>query len=160
MQNLKEMENEVKVHTSTRTQRRLLVVGSSLMVLFFLIGGAILPLTGIGEFGKYSSWFLYLIAFISFICQCLLYWLNTTRIANMSEKEIDERQKRVRDQAYQHAYRILTWIATIVLISLLPLGILYFQRHIPFVLVFTGIGFLWLMLLLPTWVIAWTERDI
>jgi hypothetical protein len=158
MHKLEARETDKKSLNTTRSQRRLLVLGSSLIVLFFLIGGTILPL--IGSTASHTFWFFGLIALISFICQSLLYKLNATRIASMSDKEIDERQKRVRDQAYRYAYRIMMWVATVVVVLIITLSILTLSRDAPNFPVIPAIGFLWLMMLLPTWIVAWTEQDI
>jgi len=158
MQKLEAMENDKKTLNVTRGQRRLLVIGSSLMVLFFLIGGTLLPL--IRYTGSNTSWFFGFIAIVSFICQSILYRLNATRIASMSDKEIDERQKRVRDQAYRYAYRSMIWVATVVLVLIITVSILTNSQGTPDFPVLLAIGFLWLMMLLPTWIVAWTEQDI
>jgi hypothetical protein len=54
-------------------------------------------------------------------------------------------------------YRVLIWIIAIALpLQLIPEFIYYgvFAFSLG-----SSIGLLWLMLLLPTWIVAWTERD-
>jgi hypothetical protein len=54
-------------------------------------------------------------------------------------------------------YRVLIWIIAIALpLQLIPV----FMYHGVFAFSLgSSIGLLWLMLLLPTWIVAWTERD-
>lgn len=150
------MLNTVETDTTLR-QRRFLVLGSSIIVLWFWLEGLVGMWFHVsGPTGYAGSWLFIIAAVISFICQYRLYRLNATRIASSSDKEIDERQKMVRDHAYRRAYQILFWGVLIAL----PLMIfpIYLNQSVGGVTL-PFIGLLWSMLLLPTWVVAWTERD-
>lgn len=139
---------------TTLLQRRFLVLGSSFIVLWFWIEGFVFLLFHVSEPARYPvSWIFTPAAIISFICQYRLYRLNATRIASASDGEIDESQKMVRDQAYRRAYQISIWI-TLITLFLIILS-LSMNQHAGGIIL-PSVGLLWSMLLLPTWVVAWT----
>ncbi len=157
MQEINKMEFE-----TTLRKRRLLVLGSSLMVLWFWIEGFIfLWFHSSGPTGYAANWIFTIAAIISFICQYRLYRSNTTHVVSASGKEIDERQKMIRDQAYRHAYQIIIGIVLITLpLMVLPIYLnpAYLGQSLGGIIL-PFIGLLWSMMLLPTWVVAWTERS-
>jgi hypothetical protein len=153
MQKLNKMETD-----TTRLQRRFLVLGSSLMVLWFWIEGFVfLWFHTSGTAGYAATWIVTAAAIISFLCQYRLYRLNATRIVSVPDKDIDERQKMVRDQAYRHAYKISIGLVLITL-TVIIFPIYLYQNPAGFIL--PTIGLIWAMILLPTWVVAWTEQGI
>lgn len=157
MQKLNEMvPNMTHVHP-TLIQRRLLVLGSSLVVLWFWLEGGLTMWLRISIPAGFGIWLFGPAALISFLCQYRLYRMNATRIASASNSEVDERQKMVRDQTYRLAYRMLIWILAITL-PVLVIPIFLYHFLVPGITL-SYIGLLWLMLLLPTWIVAWTERD-
>jgi hypothetical protein len=144
------MLDETEVPHSTLTQRRWLVVGSALAPLYLILAHFI---AAIGSVQLYVLFGVVII--ISFVCQYRLYRLNTTRIASMSDREVDERQKMVRDRAYRSAYRLLTLIIGLAL----PFVLLFSSSAYVPLFFLSYVSLLWFMVLLPTWVIAWTEKD-
>lgn len=144
------MLDETEVPRSTLTQRRWLVAGSALAPLFLILARFIAAIGLV----KLSVLFGVVII-ISFVCQYRLYRLNTTRIASMSDREVDERQKTVRDRAYRSAYRLLTLIIGLAL----PFVLLFSSAADGTLFFLSYVSLLWFMVLLPTWVIAWTEKD-
>ncbi len=151
MQKLNKMDTD-----TTLLQRRFLVLGSSLMVLWFWIEGFVFLWfhTG-GPTGYAATWLVTAVAIISFLCQYCLYRLNATRIVSVPDKDIDERQKMVRDQAYRLAYKISIGF---VLITLAVIIFPIYLNPNPAGFILPTIGLLWSMMLLPTWVVAWTEQ--
>ena len=155
------MLNTMETDT-TLLQRRLLVLGSSLIILWFWIEGFVgLWLHVSGSTGYIFSGIFLSAIIISFICQYRLYSLNSIRVASVSDKELDERQKVVRDQAYRRAYQILTFLVLITFFLMVFSVSMNMDTYLY--QSWGGIGalfisLLWSMKLLPTWIVAWTER--
>lgn len=80
----------------------------------------------------------------------------TRQVADMPAERIDERQQRVQKDAYLHSYRIVGG-----LIALLTLALIFpASKDIPFRLVSESVQvLLFLMVVLPSCVLAWTERE-
>lgn len=154
MNNINPIDIEMRETQFSRRHHRLLVIGSALIVLYCFLAGSIFSLLKV-PFGYGEIIPSLLVMLISFVCQYRLYHLNATRIANVSEQVIDERQRMVRHAAYQRAYYILLWTVGIIV----PAAFTFFFVSPHFFTFAFGfyIGLLWLMVLLPTWVIAWTE---
>lgn len=88
----------------------------------------------------------------------------TQRIADKKEGDLDERQRMVRNRAYYSAYQVL---GSVVLTALLywHLDAQQFEGALPSPDI-TGenatslfVGILWLIITLPTSIIAWNEPD-
>ena len=88
----------------------------------------------------------------------------TQRIADKKESDLDERQKTVRNRAYHSAYQVL---GSVVLTALMywHLDLQHFEGALPSpditkqnaTSLFSGL--LWLIITLPTSIIAWNEPD-
>lgn len=86
---------------------------------------------------------------------------SVQNLADVNDRLLDERQQRVRDRTYRHAYAILSLVLSFVLLSgalalmagLTPSfpseGALFWIFLVPS----------WLTLTLPTMIIAWNEPD-
>ena len=90
-----------------------------------------------------------------------LKWV-TQEIANQKDGELDERQQTVRNRAYLRSYRILS-VAVMVLVLYVQISVDFdiswlppLDRVVGFSIPF---GFLWLVITLPTAIIAWNEPD-
>lgn len=113
-----------------------------------------------------SPWFWFgLPAFVAAVA--IYFWLLapfTQRIADEKDTKLDERQMVVRNHAHRTAYRILGSLLIVALTYLhLSVGVL---DNRPWTLqisedditpIFTGA--LWLIITLPTAIIAWNEPD-
>ena len=148
-------ENEVKnslsdtKHNYLRTSgaRRFLVV--SLVVLYALaIASDYLGLL-LGSLAALVTVFLMLVVY-------LLLRTSIRQVADAPDELIDERQQRVRDNAYLHAYRIMASVITLIFIGTA------FGLRVDFLSddQTTGliVGTLFLIAALPSAVIAWGEK--
>jgi hypothetical protein len=140
-----------------RSQRRLLVAASYLG----LIGYTTVSLTS-----KDSWWTL--VGLLGILATVAIYtWLlapSTQKIAGKKEEDLDERQMIVRNRAHHTAYQIL---GSVVAAALLypQINHLYLDgqlwapsitvQNLPSVMV----SAIWLIVTLPTSVIAWMELD-
>lgn len=141
----------------SRGQRRLLVAGVCLGLIFY---------PGIPLVFDDSWWLLLSIAGV--VATVAIHsWLLapfTQRIADRKEIELDERQEAVRNRAHRTAYQIL---GAVVLTALLYLQIdlQYFDGRLwsPDMTAqnMTSVlgGTIWLIITLPTSIIAWNEPD-
>lgn len=148
-------ENEVKNSLSdtkhnylrTSSSRRFLVV--SLVVLYALaIATDYLGLL-LGSLAALVTVFLMLVVY-------LLLRTSIRQVADAPDELIDERQQRVRDNAYLHAYRIMASVITLIFIGTA------FGLRVDFLSddQTTGliVGTLFLIAALPSAVIAWGEK--
>jgi hypothetical protein len=142
---------------SRRTTRRGLVGAWALCCLGFL-ALAVFEVKG-------AVWFiLFALAFASDI----LLYLSTHRVTDRPTSALDEREQTVRNRAYRSAYLLLFYAiilavggAMLLLYTgnlLLPQWLSHPAAH-PVLLTGFGVATLQLVSLLPTALVAWTERD-
>jgi len=121
---------------SSRTERRLLVIGlclsylACLVALWFLgnLPGSPHDLLwrpiGVGRF-------VLLVVPLAVLCACYFGLRRTTgEIMELRGKKLDERQRMVRDQAYRYAYKIIT-IACLLLLVYLAIHSLLIPATLP-----------------------------
>lgn len=141
----------------SRGQRRLLVAA---IYLGLVVYTSIFSVVG-------DSWWL-LAGLLGFVTTIAIHsWLLapfTQRIADKKENDLDERQLAIRNHAHRTAYQIL---AAMVMLALLyiQVNLAYFDgrlwtlsvtdQNISYFLV----GAIWLVITLPTSIIAWKEPD-
>jgi hypothetical protein len=136
--------------------RRALVVAWALCCIAFLVLAAI-ELTG-------PIWFVLIAATLAVN---VLLFLATHRVADLPTSALDERQRAVRDRSFRVAYRV---VAGLILVTIgggiilftsgvgAPTWLSYPGQHSA-VVMGLGLACLQLVSLLPTALIAWTERD-
>lgn len=141
----------------SRRRRRLLVAGVYVGLISY--AGTLLALEN-------PSW-LWLGLGGLLTTMAIHFWLLrpfTQRIADTKESDLDERQRTVRNRAYYSAYQVL---GSVVITALLywHLDVQQFEGALPSPDV-TGenatslfVGILWLIITLPTSIIAWNEPD-
>jgi hypothetical protein len=139
----------------SRTGRRSLVVG-------LVAACAVLILLGILRIQ--SPFTVVLIAVL--VAEDLLLLYVTSRVTELPERAIDERQEMIRNWAYRVAYRIvvhaLLWPAVLV-VTLASFGDPHGWLHAlwsntPLVIAL-GTSGTQLLVFLPTMILAWTEPD-
>lgn len=141
----------------SRRRRRLLVAGVYVGLISY--AGTLLALEN-------PSW-LWLGLGGLLTTMAIHFWLLrpfTQRIADTKESDLDERQMTVRNRAYYSAYQVL---AAVVMSALLywQIDLQHFEGALPSpditannaTSVFTAA--LWLIITLPTSIIAWNEPD-
>ena len=149
---------------SSRARRRLMVtlmyLGYAVPLTVFVVGSSLVrnpdapvPL---------SAWLL-LLALNAFIVFSLVAFsalrAAVQRVADQRDTLLDERQTTVRNDAYRHAYHIFTGAVSLPLMYIMAAA--SFGWWLPPA---SNLGFMygaiaWLMITLPTSVVAWTEPD-
>lgn len=154
-------------HHSLRSRRRLVILVVISYVGTLLAFGAfysyyhfLRPILGV-FFWPLANFVPMGLAIASIVFYTMLF-SSTRNIAQSKDKQLDERQKIVRDRAYRLSYRIAT--------SILLLVIWYFTVNASVSIFPTPTGLLanmavfysvlMLITILPTAIIAWQEREI
>ncbi len=105
----------------------------------------------------------------SFVCLVLFVILlssSTARIAQSHDKDLDERQRMVRDRAHRYAYRIIAplFFGVACYLVFLPIFSAQFGLDLPLPTnIPQGIAFLWAVMLivltLPMSIMTWMEGE-
>lgn len=156
-------------------QRRWLVVELYLSYLFSLVGWWLIwgvKGTSPAErlFGSLMGSVEVLIPLVpSVVCVVLFIVLLSSRagrVVQSREKDLDERQRMVRDRAYRYAYRVIAPLFLLVASYLVFLPIFAAQPGLNLPLptnMMEGLACLWAVMLivltLPTSIITWMERE-
>lgn len=142
-----------------RSSRRLLVVA----IYFGLF--AYTAETPIGG----NSWWIFAAGLLGIGATMVIYGSLllpfTQKIADKKESELDERQVAIRNRAHRTAYQILGSLVIVALVYT-QISLDYFSNS-PWAPSITedsmtavALGAIWLIITLPTSIIAWTEPDV
>ena len=145
----------------TLGRRRKVVVVMYLSYLIATVGLWLLgTVAGIHSQDSVGQW-IYLLSIlgvsglISIGCGSWLY-ASIRNVAKAGDRELDERQRMVRDRAYRYAYITVTAVFLLFMVSRMETAIT--TGMLQNLALFWGI--LQLFWTLPTAIIAWTEREV
>jgi uncharacterized membrane protein len=94
-----------------------------------------------------------------FVGAALAVRIVSRSIADAPEELLDERQRSVQKDAYLHAYRIVGAVVAVLGLVAIGFDIAKVRRVVMEDVGIIGRGLLFLMIALPSCVLAWTERD-
>lgn len=149
---------------SSRRRRRAMVAVMYLLLVAFAGSGLVGPELE-STIGAWIWWFLGPLLVLGLLLSLIALAMLRSSIQNLADdnvKRLDERQRSVRHQAHHRSYKILAFL-TIIVMSYLMLAIqiypnrLWLPRGEEFY--YVNMTVLWLLITLPTAVIAWTEPD-
>lgn len=143
--------------------RRKLVIVMYVTYLLSTVGFWLLgTMPGIYNQNNVEPWIIVVFGITCFISLGCASWLyaSISNVAKAQDKELDERQRIVRDRAYRYAYRTVMVVVVVLLLVRIVLtqGEAIINGPLQSLAVFWGI--LQLFGTLPTAIIAWVEREV